>query len=145
MLKLLLPCDQGEPVWRPASDGKWLKGNSDLSKGLRGDCRTDTPKRKSYLKRLVLVMVHMHVFLVSRLAYVLLKFYIWDLGFHWKCTGYQEYWILHYQLWAPHSSLKILMCSFHMLNWLHMSASCVLLSKFSACLNFTSLETFLLV
>lgn len=134
--------EQGEAVWRSASDVRWIKGNSDLRKGLRGDCEADTPKRKNFLKRLILVMVSMHVFLVSRMAYVLLKFPIWGFGFHWKFTGYQEYWILHYQLWAPDSSLKILMSSFRMLNWLHMSASCVLLSKFSACLNLLLLKHF---
>lgn len=122
-----------------------LKGHSDSSEGLRGNCGTDTPPKKSYLRRLMLVMVNMGMFLVSKTAYVLLKFHIWDSGFHWKFAGYQKYRILHYQLWAPDSSLKILMSSFHKLNLLHMAASCALLFKFTACLNIPSLETFSLV
>lgn len=70
-----LLCDQGPPVCEPTADAKWLKGNSDLPKGLGGHCGTDTPKRKSYLKRLMLIMVNMYVFLVSRMAYVLLEFH----------------------------------------------------------------------
>lgn len=37
------------------------------------------------------VMVNLHVFLVSRTAFVLLKFLTGDFGFHWKSTGYQGY------------------------------------------------------